>query len=246
MLNVKEIFEKEKNWEKRKMLESVYDSNKEYAKTSNSIDLLKNIMKSMQIMDRKFFAGKENEKICYDDEALPIGCGQTISQPTTVARMLLLSELKQGLDVLEIGSGSGWNASLIANIVKPGKVTSTERIKELHKNAQNNLNRFMKQAKTRLNVDFLYTDTFSEKNKVWKERYDRIITTAGANPLMIEKMKGMGSGLLKNNGILLYPTNEIGPYGALELWKKSKDGLKKIKREEGYSFVPLLEGETIK
>lgn len=227
---------------KKDMLDSVYRNNEDYAKRMKSFSILKKIINSMDLIDRKFFAGKENEDSCYDDEALSIGYNQTISQPTTVARMLLMSRLKPRLNVLEIGSGSGWNAALMASIVKPGKVISTERIKELKELAQSNLNKFMKEKKTKLNVEFLHTDTFDRSNKLWKMRYDRIMSTAGANIDLISQLKNIGNVLLKNNGLLVYPTNESGFNGALEIWKKQGEKLKRINREEGYSFVPLLKG----
>lgn len=220
---------------KEEMLKSVYEKNKMYAEKYDSVDMLKKIINSMDIIDRKFFVEGSN---IYGDEALSIGQGQTISQPTTVARMLLLSRLKPKIDVLEIGSGSGWNASLIANLVNPGRVTSTERIEKLHKNAIENFNKCIDSAKLRLNVEFLHTDTFS---KVWKEKFDRIITTAGADKKMAEKLQELGSNVLKDNGLLIYPNNESYFLGSLELWQKNVF-MKRILRDEGYSFVPLLEG----
>ncbi len=227
---------------KKDMLNSVYKNNEGYAKRIKSLSLLKKTIKSMDLVDRKFFAGEENKDSCYSDEALSIGYEQTISQPTTVARMILLSRLKPRLNVLEIGSGSGWNAALIANMIKPGKVISTERIKELKDFSQNNLNKFMKQNKTGLNVEFLHTDTFDRNSKVWKNKYDRIMSTAGASIDLMSQLKNMGNVLLKKNGLLVFPTNESGFGGALEMWKKQGEKLKRINREEGYSFVPLLRG----
>ncbi len=220
---------------KEEMLKSVYERNKMYAEKYDSVDMLKKIINSMDIIDRKFFIEGDN---IYEDEALSIGQGQTISQPTTVARMLLLSRLKQKIDVLEIGSGSGWNASLIANLVNPGKVTSTERIEKLHKSAIENFNKMKDSSKLRLNVEFLHTDTFS---KLWKEKFDRIITTAGVDKRMATRLQEFGNDVLKNNGLLVYPTNEAHFSGSLELWQKNMF-MRRILRDEGYSFVPLLEG----
>lgn len=227
--------------DKKDMINSVKSFNEQFAKKTDSINLLKKIMNSMCIVDRKFFAGVDNESVCYTDEALPIKHGQTISQPKTVARMLLMADLKPKLNVLEIGSGSGWNAALVADLIKPGKIISTERIKGLQENAYNNYNQFIKTTKTKgLNVEFLHTDTFDRKSIVWKERFDRIIATAGANADMSIKLRQMGHELLRNHGLLLYPTQQN--FGALELWKKNHNRLTLSKRDLGYSFVPLLEG----
>jgi len=233
---------KEKNKEKQRMLQSVYHNNLRYAQIPRSFNALKKIIEAMQTIDRRLFVSR-GESFCYSDEPLPIGHGQTISQPTTVARMLLLSQLKPKLDVLEVGAGSGWNAALAAHLVKPGKVITVERIKPLQENAKNNFNKLIRSKKIKLHAEFIFADALDEKSKVWKRKYDRIIVTAGAGPDLINELQKMGQGLLKEEGILLYPTNEFGSYGALELWQKRKGKLQKIYREEGYSFVPLIKGK---
>ena len=240
--SIQSIIKKEKNKEKQKMLQSVYYNNLGYAKSPEQRDAFKRIIEAMQIIDRKFFVSKD-EIFCYSDEPLSIGYGQTISQPTTVARMLILSRLKPTLDVLEVGAGSGWNAALTAYIVKPGMVITAERIKPLQENAKNNFNKFTKNKKIKLNAEFVFADALDEKSKIWKRKYDRIIITAGVGPDTIKQMPIMGEKLLRENGMLLYPTNEFGSYGALELWQKRKGKLQKIYREEGYAFVPLLRGK---
>ncbi|MFC1644956.1 protein-L-isoaspartate O-methyltransferase [Patescibacteria group bacterium] len=74
---------------------------------------------------------------------LPVGYGQTIAQPLTVAIMLELLNAKDGQNVLVIGSGSGWTTALLANIVKEsGKVTGLERILDLCEIGKNNLDKF--------------------------------------------------------------------------------------------------------
>lgn len=240
--SILEIIKKEKNKEKQKMLQSVYYNNLRYAQNPKSLDALKKIIKAMEIIDRKLFVSPD-EVFCYSDEPLSIGHSQTISQPTTVARMLLLSQLKPKLDVLEVGAGSGWNAALTAYLVKPGKVVTTERIKPLQENAKSNFSKLVRSKKIKLNVQFIFADALDEKSKIWKRRYDRIIITAGVGPDTIQQMPVMGKKILKEGGMLLYPTNEFGSYGALELWQKKKRGIQKIYREEGYSFVPLIRGK---
>lgn len=236
------IINEEGNKEKQRMLQSVYHNNLQYAQSPASHEALKKIIEAMMIIDRRFFVSSQ-EGFCYIDEPLPIGHGQTISQPTTVARMLLLSQLKPKQDVLEVGAGSGWNAALAAQIVKPGKVITTERIKPLQENAQKNFDKLVRSKKIKLNAEFVFADALDEKSGIWKEKYDRIIITAGVGPDLIQKMPLMGEKLLKEGGMLLYPTNEFGSYGALELWQKKKGKLQKIYREEGYAFVPLLRGK---
>jgi len=123
--------------EMREMLVSVYNYNSKFLENEEQERFLARILKAMSIIDRKFFV--LNPEDAYMDTALLIGEGQTISQPSTVARMLLLAELKKGDKVLEVGSGSGWNACLISYIVYPGRVTSIDRIAEITKLAGRNI-----------------------------------------------------------------------------------------------------------
>jgi protein-L-isoaspartate(D-aspartate) O-methyltransferase len=83
----------------------------------------------------------------YLDQAMKTIDGQTISQPSTVARMLLLADLKKGNDLLEVGSGSGWGAVLAALLVKPGIVHSIERIAKLKDVAELNLENLRKHSR---------------------------------------------------------------------------------------------------
>lgn len=221
--------------EKSDMLMRVYENNKEYAESHDSVDMLKKIMNSMDLIDRKFFV---KNPFVYKDIALSIGQNQTISQPSTVARMLMMADLKPKLDVLEIGSGSGWNASLLSYLVNPGKVISAERIERLYDNSIKNFKKMTESTGLKLNVEFLYRDIFSME---WKEKFNRIITTAGADMQMAEKLRNLGREILKNKGLLIYPTRDDYGNGDLEVWKKD-GGMKRTLREKGYTFVPLLEG----
>ena len=131
--------------EMRYMLRSVYQYNSIFVRTKKEKDLLLRILEAMSVIDRRFFV--TDKTYTYGDTALSIGEGQTISQPSTVARALFLAELKQGDNVLEIGTGSGWNASLIAFLVHPGNVISIERIFSLLKNANKNIEALRKNLK---------------------------------------------------------------------------------------------------
>ena len=204
---------------------------------------LGNILFAMSVIDRKFFVGIPGAE--YDDNALPIGSGQTISQPSTVARMLLLSELRESDEVLDIGAGSGWNAALIAFLVYPGKVVSVDRIFNLIEKAEKNISKlrnYLKQKRPQdiqklEKINFLAEDIFS-KGRAWKKRYDKIIITAGISDKRIEeKIKSLAENLLKKHGILICP-NVTGP---LIIYRKNKF-LNRQETSEEYVFVPLLEG----
>src|SRR3989344_5409470 len=87
------------------------------------------IINAFRRIDRKNFVPNELKDRAYDDEPLPIGAGQTISQPSTVGFMLGLLDPRPGNSVLDIGSGSGWQTALLADIVgKNGTVNAYERI----------------------------------------------------------------------------------------------------------------------
>ena len=117
-------------------------------------------------IDRIYFVPEKLKGKAYTDEPLPIGFGQTISQPLTVAFMLELLNPEPGEKILEIGAGSGWKTALLAHIVSkktsmltgsgrkkgkkeekprpigPGRVIAVERIKQLHEKAVKNVSRF--------------------------------------------------------------------------------------------------------
>lgn len=240
---ITKMINQEENNEKRAMLNTVFSENLEYANERQAMIQLGNIIDAMKVIDRRFFVLRDMSAEAYENEPLSIGYGQTISQPSTVARMLLLSDLEPKLKVLEIGAGSGWNASLAAKLVYPSRVMAIERIKPLAELSGKNFDAMEKSTNANAKAEFLHGDALNKKSKIWKNRYDRIIATAGADATLTSGLQEMGNKLLKDKGLLLYPTNEFGSYGALELWKKEKNKMHRILREKGYAFVPLLRGE---
>lgn len=94
-------------------------------------------------VDRANFVLPEYRQSAYENRPLPIGFGQTISQPYTVAFMLKLLNPKQGEKILEVGSGSGWQTGLLAFLVgDQGKIVAMERVKDLYKMGQKNLSAY--------------------------------------------------------------------------------------------------------
>ncbi len=95
------------------------------------------VLVAMEEVPRHLFVPPDMERDAYRDHPLPIGHGQTISQPYIVAGMTALLQLKPGDSVLEIGTGSGYQAALIAGIT--GRILSMERIPEVARRAEENL-----------------------------------------------------------------------------------------------------------
>jgi protein-L-isoaspartate(D-aspartate) O-methyltransferase len=152
--------------------------------------------------------------------------------------MLYLLDMNKGCKILEIGTGSGWNAALVAWLVKPSKIITAERIPELTEFAKSNFKELIKSEKLKLNLEFVCGNAFDGKSKIWKQKYDRIIVTAGASSELSIQLENLAKALLKEKGLLLYPTS--GDWGALELLQFEHKKLKKICSESGYVFVPLI------
>jgi protein-L-isoaspartate(D-aspartate) O-methyltransferase len=103
----------------------------------------KNIIEAMNKIDRKYFVPENVKDLAYDDIPLPIGFGQTISPPHMVGIMCKELDLKEKDKVLEIGTGSGYNAAVMSLLVgKSGHIYTIERIKQLYKIATKRFKQF--------------------------------------------------------------------------------------------------------
>ncbi|WP_148883517.1 protein-L-isoaspartate(D-aspartate) O-methyltransferase [Thermococcus aciditolerans] len=176
---------------------------------------------------RYLFVEKRYQSYAHVDEPLPIPAGQTVSAPHMVAIMLELAELERGMNVLEIGTGSGWNAALIAELVK-SDVYTVERIPELVEFARRNLER----AGVK-NVHVFLGD--GTKGFPPKAPYDRMIVTAGA-PKVPEPLIEQ----LKPGGRLIIPVGSHHLWQELYVMTKTEDGEVRKKRWGGVAFVPLM------
>ncbi len=158
------------------------------------------------------------------DMPLPIGYGQTNSQPTTVRMMLEWLGARLGDKILDVGSGSGWTSALLSHIVGPkGQIYAVERILELVVfGCENN-----KRAGTK-NIQFY---TAGDKYGLPEHApYDRILVSAGAKYLPEELLEQ-----LKIGGKLVIPVQ----YNILEIIKNKKE-FHKIIKHPGFLFVPLV------
>lgn len=181
------------------------------------------VEKAMLSIDRKYFVPERYSEDAYYDIALPIKNQSTISAPGIVAFMLSHLDLKKGQSVLEVGTGSGYNAAIIAKIISPGKLTTTEIDAEVLEIAKNNLARFNLK-----NIELIHCDGSAgyEPNAP----YDRIIVT-GAMPRIPESLVSQ----LKQDGLLISPVGQY--FQKLILYSKSDNSYKELL---DVVFVPIL------
>ncbi len=184
----------------------------------------KEIIEAFRKVDRVNFCLKEYRHLAYVDQPLPILVGQTISQPTTVAIMTESLQPHKGDKVLEIGTGSGYQAAILAEIVKPGKVYTIERIKELVEFAKNNLKDYE-------NVEIIHGD--GSKGLKEKAPFDCIIVTACA-PEIPEILKEQ----LAYGGRMVIPIGESEHSQDLLLIRKKEKF--EIINLGPFAFVPLI------
>ncbi len=183
------------------------------------------VLEAMSIVPRHLFVDAAMGSHAYKDSSLPIGEGQTISQPYMVARMSQLLELKGNERVLEIGTGCGYQTAVLSRLCR--RVYSIERIESLHERARNNLRR-ARHANVMLKC--------GDGMLGWEEYapFDAIIVTAGgfASDVWLEQ--------LRDGGVLLFPE---GQDGAHRLVRRRKLGSQIMEEQlDMCTFVPLLEG----
>lgn len=154
-----------------------------------------NVLRAMAAVPRHLFVNEALHSTAYDDRPLPIACGQTISQPYTVALMCQMLMAERGMKVLEIGTGSGYQAAVLREMGL--KVFSVERIKELYTNTKSLLTAKLGYYDMQLFLSdgTLGLDVFAP--------YDRIIVAAGG-PGIPEALKAQ----LADNGIMLIPVGK--------------------------------------
>jgi len=197
-------------------------------------DLIKNgylktdiIIDAFSEISRMEFIPAELERQAEEEVALPIGFGQTISQPMVVALMLELLAPQRGQKILDIGSGSGWTTTLLAYIVgNDGKVFSIENIKELKEFGEKNVEKygFVKKGI----AQFLHRD--GSQGFAEEAPFDRILVSAEA-PEIPQALKDQ----LKIGGKLVMPVKDSIVY--LEKISETKFSKEKF---PGFVFVPLI------
>lgn len=188
------------------------------------------VLKAMSKIPRHLFVEDSLKNKAYEDHPLPIGEGQTISQPYVVALMTEALKLKPSDRVLEIGTGSGYQAAVLAEIVNEVyTIEIRERLKERASGVLHGLG--YKNIKTKY-VDGYYG---------WEEYapFDAIIITASANHIPPPLLKQ-----LKDSGRLIIPLGSTIYYQTLTLVTKKGEELE-VEQMGGVAFVPMI-GETQK
>jgi protein-L-isoaspartate(D-aspartate) O-methyltransferase len=207
----------------------VFKSNQELVNYLKEREVLrtKEIINAFLKIDRKDFVKEEYKDQAYFDTPLPTLMGQTISQPYVVAFMLELLQPKKGQKILDIGFGSGWTTSLLAEIVgENGKVYGIEIVPEVFEFGKKNIEKYDFIQKGIVEV-FLMDGS---KGLPEKAPFDRILVSAASKKIPEEMILQ-----LKDGGILVIPDFE-------GIWKVEKiNG--KIEKEYhyGFVFVPLVE-----
>jgi protein-L-isoaspartate(D-aspartate) O-methyltransferase len=159
----------------------------------------------------------------YEDIPLPNVDGSSIPQPSTVAFMLKLLDLKQGQKILEIGSGSGYVLSLISEIIKEGKIYGLE----LHRNLAIRSKKLLERDS---NIDIFIRNGFNGLKEL--APFDRIIVSASAKSIPSHLIHQ-----LSDDGVLVCPVNQ-----SIFKIKKGKNGIEE-EEHPGFGFVGLIEDE---
>jgi protein-L-isoaspartate(D-aspartate) O-methyltransferase len=187
------------------------------------------VLRAMDEVPREMFIDDDSRPQAYQDHALPIACGQTISQPYVVAYMTELLELASHHRVLEIGTGSGYQAAVLSRIA--AHVVSIERYRTLAEKARKTFDRI-----GYTNIDVILGDGFEGAPNL--APFDRIIVTAAAEAIpdpLVEQ--------LADDGIMVLPLGpRNGPQHIVRL-RSTPDG---IAREDliAVRFVPLVPGQA--
>jgi len=201
------------------------------------VDLLKEkgitderVLDAINTIPRHYFLDSAFDKIAYEDRAFEIAAGQTISQPYTVAYQTQLLQVKKGDKVLEIGTGSVYQATILAEM--GARVYTIERQKKLY-----DLQKEYYFRNKYPNIKFFYGDGFEGLPTF--APFDKVIITAAA-PFIPPKLIQQ----LKPGGLMVIPVDEGGSQRMLRLTKQA-DGSVTEEAFDQFSFVPMLTGKNL-
>ena len=183
-----------------------------------------NILSVIGKTPRELFINPAQNNLAYEDKALPISCSQSISQPYTVAFMTELLDIQPGQKVLEIGTGSGYQATIL--LMLGARVYSVERHKELFDNTNNLFKKYKIDVKTKLGDGSLGWEEYAP--------FDSVIITA-ATPTIPNELISQ----IKIGGKIIAPVGDLESQTMTRITRLSKEN---YSREEfgSFKFVPLL------
>lgn len=190
----------------------------------------RHVLGAIERTPRNIFVPERFQDHAFDDRALPIDCGQTISQPLIVGLMTQLLKVDDRCKVLEIGTGSGYQAAILSRLSR--RVYTIERYRTLAKEAEA---RFADLRLTNI------TTRIGDGTKGWPEQapFDRIIVTAGA-PIRPDTLLSQ----LKPGGIAVAPVNNDSGTQTLIRYTRTETGELDEDAIMDVRFVPLVDGET--
>ena len=184
------------------------------------------VLSAINEVPRHIFLDSSFVELAYQDKAFPIGSGQTISQPHTVAFQTQLLQVERGMKVLEIGTGSGYQACVLAAM--GAKVFTIERQRNLYFKTKEILDQLPFRVKTFLGDGFDGLPTYAP--------FDRIIITAGA-PTIPDNLLEQ----LKTGGLMVIPLDDTENEGQTMMRiTKMEDGTLEKEAFGGFKFVPML------
>jgi protein-L-isoaspartate(D-aspartate) O-methyltransferase len=182
------------------------------------------VLAAMGSVPRQEFVEERYRNEAYDDHPVPLANGQTVSQPFMVALMLQALRLQKECTVLEIGTGTGYQAALLAEIAS--RVTSVERIESLALSARENLDRLGFE-----NVEVIFGD--GSLGYAPRSPYDRIIVAAAAPSIPSSLVDQLSDG-----GMLLVP---MGPSDVQVVHRITREGAQtRTELLDACRFVPLI------
>ena len=187
------------------------------------------VLDAIDKIPRHFFLDSAFDEVAYEDRAFPIAEKQTISQPYTVAYQTQLLEVKPFHKVLEIGTGSAYQACVLAEL--GAQVYTIERQKKLFE-----INKRFEYLKRYPNIKFFYGDGYEGLPTF--APFDRVLITAAA-PEIPAKLIDQ----LKKSGMMVIPIG-TGKVQVMKRLIKSGDGNIKTEVFDRFSFVPMLEGKN--
>jgi len=187
------------------------------------------VLRALDEVPREHFVEEAMAERAYADQALPIDCGQTISQPYVVAYMTEQLGVKPNHRVLEVGTGSGYQAAVLSRLAR--EVVSVERYRTLAEAARERLTRLGYD-----NIEVFVGDGLAGVPE--RAPYDRIMVTAAAELVPVTLVEELTDG-----GVMILP---LGPHAGTQRLIKVTKSEQGLQREDliGVRFVPLLPGQA--